>query len=205
MPQQLENVAVVNRVIERQSHSAADEIVARSVRFFDTRVLVEGLDLQHVRAEGNVPEPRKQFHRRDENRAATFHVVLQRRLLRRVQRVGRQRVVIQPPDHHAEGSQIIRAGRPAVAHFPDFITQSGLIKRVRVVGDRNFRRAELGVGRVGVHQQRRLRRHGDKAEPSAVVVVRRYVARLVRRNDEKLVSRFGQKIVQLHLVRGLQN
>ena len=126
-------------------------------------------------------------------------------MLRRVQRVGRQRVVIQPPDHHAEGSQIIRAGRPAVAHFPDFITQSGLIKRVRVVGDRNFRRAELGVGRVGVHQQRRLRRHGDKAEPSAVVVVRRYVARLVRRNDEKLVSRFGQKIVQLHLVRGLQN
>ena len=131
---------------------------------------------------------------------------MQRSLLRGVDRIRGERIVVQPPDDRAERVQIVRAGETPVAHLPHLVSQTGLIERVGVSGDGNFNCVKHWIGRhVSIDEQQRLRRRGYKVEQSAVIVVRRDIARFVRRDDEELVVRSGEQIVQLDLMGFLQH
>ena len=209
LAERLPEVIVIAGIIQRQAYPARDRVVVRTIRHFHSNVLIEGLNLEDIRTEGHVAEPRQYFHRGNEQRPATVQISLQRCLFcwrqTGVTNEASPKTVVYAPDNDSEWVEVVRARRATVAYHPRFVTQAGLIERVGVGCLVNNRARIVGKRLVAIDKEHRLRRRGNKAEQRAAVVVRRDIARLVRRDDEELVVRSREQIVQLNLMGSFQD
>ena len=168
-------------------------------------------------AERHVTKLRQNSHRSHEERAAAVQVALNHELLLRVQRVVRRRrvgqtkivhaiinrVVRQPPHHDRIRLEVSELRTAARVHFPKRVADTGGVQdvRVRAVGNRDGRVCVFGGGVVGVHQQNGRCRNANESEIRPTVVVRRAVARRVRRTHGIKIRLAGNQPRELHDVR----
>ena len=169
-------------------------------------VRAELLHLKNVLSKRHIAQPAQNLHRRHEKRPAMVQVVSDRVLVGRLETRVVVEAVVDAPHHNFEGAQIIRSGRMShLADVPHFVAYPGPVERVGIDCHRDLRAFIVRPVRIGVHQQQGLGRHGDEAEQTAAVVVRRDVARFIDGNDQELVGRTGAQIDQFQLVSLFQN
>ena len=133
-------------------------------------------------------EPRENFHRSCEERAAPAHVIGEVVLLVYspppvIEIAGKFR---QPPDDGAIRQKVRQPRRAARFLAPDIITDAELIQRRRVTGKRRVQPKQVVVGRI--HEQHGRNRGRDKTEQRAAIVVRRRIAGFVGRGDEEEIG-----------------